>query len=128
MSSWMVPMISVSVIGRPSISAWSTASTTSPRGGSWRRRSMKSAIQANTASQQARASGLSGTAARMVRSLTSATASGGALRNRSKNPRPGNGRANSAMKSQRPASMNPSMRRVTSWRVAVLVAGHHHRA
>ena len=74
-------------------------------------------IQRNIASQLARASGFVGTDAVVARALIVATSSGGAPSTRSKNARPGSGRASAAMNSQRPSSTKASISRVTSARV-----------
>ena len=117
MRSWITPMISSSLIGRPSMSAVSTASTTSPRGGSFRRCATNASIHAYISAHASRTFGLVGDDAAVAMSLRRETSSVGASSARSKNASPGNGRAKSAMNSQDPASMNPSMSRVTIARV-----------
>ena len=116
-SSVMIPMISASVIGRPSISAWSTSSTTSSRRGPLRRRPRNSTIQSLSAAQCLAVSGLPGFAAVCAWWLTSRASSGGAASTSSKNASPGNGCANAAWKSHSPASTKSSINRVTSSRV-----------
>ena len=116
-SSWIIPMISSSVIGRPSISPPRMASTTSPRGPEPRRCATNSTIQSYMPFQASPRVGFVGMDAAIDMALISATSSEGAWSTISKNASPGKGRANSAMKSHSPRSTNSSMRRVTSWRV-----------
>ena len=117
MISWMVPMISSSVIGRPSMVARMTPSTTSPRSG-WRRRvSMKSLIEADSPSQHAPASGSCGSEALAAMYATRSMSPGGAAMTISKKARLGYGRAKSSMNSHPPASMKLSISPLTSSRV-----------
>ena len=93
------------------------ASTTSARGADRRRSATNSTIQSYIPFQAWARSGFVGIDAAIDMALIRATSSEGAWSTISKNARPGNGRANSLMNSHSPRSANPSIRRVTSWRV-----------
>ena len=119
-SSWMTPRISWSVIGRPSISAAEHGvdhvADRRARPGAGR---TNSEIQAAMPCQRLGPAGVVRRRGRVGHLVTARrTSSGGACSTCSKKARPGSGRANASMNSQRPSSTKPSISRVTSARVA----------
>ena len=79
MRSWIIPTISWSVMGRPSMSAARIASTTSPRGGCARRVATNSLIHRNIQAAASRASGLVGMDTAAAFSLSSSELVGGCV-------------------------------------------------